>query len=138
MTRTRRLAATAVAASLTLLVGAAPVAASGAASPRTAPITAGQLPQLPAARQAAEWLAGQFTAQGFIPTSPGSGQADLSATAQSVLALSAANVDPSVAQTALGYLQSNVDAVRDGGRSRRAGPAGAAHPRRRGAGSEPQ
>ncbi len=137
MTRTRRLAATAVAASLTLLVGVAPVAASGAASPRTAPITAGQLPQLPAARQAAEWLAGQFTAQGFIPTSPGSNQAEpLRHRPESVGAVGGRR-RPSLAQTALGYLQSNVDAYVDGGRSRRSRSTGAAHPRRGVTGSGP-
>jgi len=109
MTRIRPLAATAVAASLTLLVAVAPLSSAGAAGQRTAPINAGQLPQLTAARQAAQWLAGQFTAQGYIPTSPGSNQANFSATAQSLLALSAANVDLPLAQSALGYLQSNVD-----------------------------
>jgi hypothetical protein len=112
MTRTHRLGATAIVASLTLLVGIALVTPPGAASPRVAIATNPPIPQLPqpsAARRAALWLAGQFNSQGFIPTAPGSSLADLSSTAQSVLALSAADVDLPLARTALAYLSSHVD-----------------------------
>jgi len=109
MNRAHRLAATALAASLALLVGMAPATSAGATVPDATVSPVAQLPQLPAARLAAGWLADQFTPQGYIPTAPGSNQADLSSTAQSVLALSAANVDLSVARTSLTYLQSNVD-----------------------------
>jgi ribosomal protein L24E len=95
----------ALATSLTLAVGLAPLATAGAATSGTSP----QLPQLPVARQAAGWLAGQFNAQGFIPTStPGSTSPDLSTTAQSVLALAAADVDLPVARQGLTYLQAHV------------------------------
>jgi hypothetical protein len=110
MFRIRHLGATAIAASLALLIGFVPASTSGAAGRRATTTTVAQLPQLPAARQAAQWLAGQFNAQGFIPTTPGSTTADLSDSAQSVLALSSANVDLSVARAGLTYLQSNVDA----------------------------
>jgi hypothetical protein len=109
MNRAHRLTATALVAFLTLVVGTASATIAGAAAPRAAVSPAAQLPQLSPARLAAGWLADQFTSQGYIPTTPGSNQADLSSTAQSVLALSAANVDLSVARTALTYLQSNVD-----------------------------
>ena len=62
-----------------------------------------------AARQAAQWLADRLTPQGFIPTTSGSGQPDLSSTAQGILAWSAANVDLPGARQALSYLQANVE-----------------------------
>ena len=112
MTRIRRMTVTGVAASLALLL-ALPVA-SGADSPASAPHTGPapvlQLPQRAAARQAAQWLVSQFNARGFIPVIPGGSQADLSGTVQSVLSLAAANVDPTLAQQSLGYLEANVDA----------------------------
>ncbi|HUA95236.1 MAG TPA: hypothetical protein VMB82_06880, partial [Acidimicrobiales bacterium] len=91
--------AIAVATSVVLAVGLAPLAGSGATEAAGSP----QLPQLPAARQGAGWLAAQFNAQGFIPTTASSGTPTLSSTAQSVLALSAADVDLSTAARALSY-----------------------------------
>ncbi len=76
----------------------------------TSPPAGAQLPQTLPAQRAAVWLAGQFNSQGFIPITPGSSTADLSSTVQSVLALSAANVDLSVARKGLSYLESHVDA----------------------------
>ena len=108
MTRIHRLGATAVVATLVLLVGLTPAATSGAATPHAA-ASAPSLPQPPAAQAAAQWLAEQFNSQGFIPTSPGSDLPDLSSTVQSVLSLSAANVDLTLARTALNYLQTQVD-----------------------------
>jgi hypothetical protein len=67
------------------------------------------LPQPLPAQRAALWLVHQFNAEGFIPTSPGSSTANLSSTAQSVLALSAANFDLSTARAGLSYLESHVD-----------------------------
>jgi hypothetical protein len=110
MIRTRRLAATTLVASITALVAVASSALAGAAAPRST-ATAAPLPSLPqqvAARSASIWLAQQFNPQGFI-SAPGSSQPDLSATAQSVLALSAANVDLPVARSALSYLSGHVD-----------------------------
>jgi hypothetical protein len=79
---------------------------AGAASPTAGP----ELPQTLPAQRAAVWLADQFNSRGFIPTTPGSSTANLSSTAQSVLALSAANVDLNVAREGLSYLESHVDA----------------------------
>jgi hypothetical protein len=78
---------------------------AGAAGPPAGP----ELPQTLPAQRAAVWLASQFNSQGFIPTTPGSSTPNLSSTAQSVLALSAANVDLSVAREGLSYLESHVD-----------------------------
>ena len=106
MTRFRRPAVMAMSAGLALLATLAPLAPTtvGAAAP--APV----LPQVSSARAAAQWLARQLTPQGFIPNAPGSGVASLSFTANTVLALSAANVDLAGARTALAYLESHVDA----------------------------
>jgi IPT/TIG domain len=61
------------------------------------------LPQPAVAQQAAEWLAGQLTAQGYIPgANPGT--ANLSETVNTLLALGATSVDPSGAQAGLTYL----------------------------------
>jgi hypothetical protein len=46
-----------------------------------------------------------------MPSSPGSGQPSLGFTANTVLALVAAHTDPTGVQTALGYLEANVDAL---------------------------
>jgi hypothetical protein len=93
------------ATSVVVAVGLAPLGA-GATEAAGSP----QLPQLPAARQGAGWLAAQFNAQGFIPTTASSGAPTLSSTAQSVLALSAADVDLPVAARGLSYLEGNVSA----------------------------
>ncbi len=55
-------------------------------------------------------MAGQFTPQGYIPSQSDPGTADLSATANSILALASANTDPSTAAAALSYMESNVNA----------------------------
>jgi hypothetical protein len=83
-------------------VVAVPTTADAASSP--------SLPQPLSAQAGATWLAGQFTAQGFIPSQSNPGTADLSATANGLLALVSANTDPSLAAMALSYLESNVDA----------------------------
>jgi hypothetical protein len=72
---------------------------AGEALPQTAPGTEGS------------GMAGRsIQFEGFIPTTSGSNTANLSSTAQSVLALSAANVDLKVAREGLSYLESHVDA----------------------------
>jgi Squalene-hopene cyclase C-terminal domain len=107
MTMTRRSVAIALAAPLGLLMALMPaVGAHAGAVPST---TTPQLPQVVPAQQGAEWLASQLTAQDYIPTSPGSGVANLAYTAQTVLALSSANVDLAGARAALTYLAANVD-----------------------------
>jgi hypothetical protein len=67
------------------------------------------LPQVSSAQHGATWLAGQLTPEGYIPSAFGPG-ADLSATANTILALASAGVDPSGASNALAYMASNVDA----------------------------
>ena len=99
----RLLASAALGAGLLLVVGAVPSTASAA------PSTSAALPQVASTGAAADWLAGQFTPSGFIPTSPGSGVADLSTTANAVLALASARVDTPVATSGLNELAANVD-----------------------------
>ena len=123
MTALRRSTILVVTASLTLItvgtvissglgssvaVAAAPASRSSSppsSGPRTTP---GALPEPLPARAGAEWLAAQQSPQGFIPTAPGSGVPSLSSTAQTILALSAANVDPQGASLALSYMKSNI------------------------------
>ncbi len=123
MTALRRSTVLVVAASLTLItvgtvigsgLGSSVAAAAAASQPRSpaslgARTTSGALPQPQPARAGAEWLAAQQSPQGFIPTAPGSGVPSLSSTAQTILALSAANVDPQGASLALSYMKSNID-----------------------------
>jgi len=105
MVISRRLAATvsAVSSLPLLLVG------SGSAGATVPPAAGPELPQVVAARQAGQWLAGQLTSRGFVPSTLGGSEASLSSTAQTILALSAANVDLPGAQQALGYLEDRVD-----------------------------
>jgi hypothetical protein len=105
MTRFRRLAILVLTPAVAFLTALVPAVTAGAAGTSTP-----ALPQTSSARAAAQWLAGQLTPQGFVPNAPGSGVASLSFTANTVLALSAANVDLSGARTALSYLQGNVNA----------------------------
>ncbi len=79
-------------------------------SSATPGVTAPALPQTTAARKGALWLASQFVPAGYIPSAPGSTTPDLSSTAQSVLALSAADVDLPTARAGLAYLQSHQSA----------------------------
>ena len=109
MNRRPRLVVLGITLGLGLSLALAPLASAGAA---TRPQLAGGpgLPQTVSARQAAQWLATQLSPQGWMPTSPGSNTPSLSFTANSILALVAVNVDPSGVQTALSYLEANVDA----------------------------
>jgi hypothetical protein len=84
---------------LALLVS--PMTAQAASSP--------SLPQPDSAQAGATWLAGRFTPQGYIPSQSSPGTADLSATANSILSLASANVDPGVATNALSYMESHVN-----------------------------
>jgi hypothetical protein len=81
--------------------GATPLGGSAAAANPTP-----QLPLATAAIPAAQWLAGQLTPSGFIPEAAPA-TPNLSATANAVLALAATSVDPSGAQAAMTYLESN-------------------------------
>jgi len=84
-----------------LAVVASPTSAGAASSP--------SLPQPTSAQAGATWLAGQFTPQGYIPSQSDPGTADLSSTANSILALSSANADPSTAASGLSYMEANVN-----------------------------
>ncbi|HEX3461866.1 MAG TPA: prenyltransferase/squalene oxidase repeat-containing protein [Acidimicrobiales bacterium] len=77
-------------------------------APHASPFNLPTLPQTAAAQAGAQWLAGQLTPQGFIP-SPTPGQANLSSTANTVEALAATGVDSSGARLALSYLASHVN-----------------------------
>ena len=66
-------------------------------------------PQTQAARQGASWLGAQLNPAGYVPSQSSPGTADLSGTANTVLALASAGVDPSGAFAALGYLAGHVD-----------------------------
>jgi hypothetical protein len=92
---------------LTLAVVAAPATAH-AATPSAS--TQPAIPQVVPAQQGATWLARQFTPEGYIPSSTTPGTADLSSTANAILALASAGVDPSVAENAMTYMGGNVDA----------------------------
>ena len=100
-----------------------------AASPATAD-AASSLPQPVSAQSGATWLAGQFTPQGYIPSQSDPGTADLSATANSILALASANVDPGLAATATLLHGGQRGRLRVAGRGGRARTAGASDPRR--------
>ncbi len=113
MSTKRILASATLGVCLALAVVAAPATAH-AAAPSVSPQPS--LPQVVPAQQGATWLAGQFTAGGYIPSTTTPGTADLSSTANAVLALASAGVDPAVAQKALTYMEGNVDAyVSEGG-----------------------
>ncbi|MGO8872919.1 MAG: putative Ig domain-containing protein [Acidimicrobiales bacterium] len=108
MSTTRLLASAALGASLLMAVVAAPASAS-AAQPAASP--APTYPQVASAQQGAAWLAGQFTGD-YIPSTTSPGEADLSATANAVLAL-ASTGDDTTALDGLGYLEANVDSYVD-------------------------
>ena len=115
----RIVASAALGACLTFAVVAGPATAHAAAPPTAAsPVaahapTAAPLPTLPqvsSAQQGAVWLADRLTASGFIPSPTNPAQPDLGTTANVVLALASAGVDPSGAHHALAYLAAHVNA----------------------------
>ena len=98
--------------SLALAAATVPLALAAVAVPAGA-TTSAPLPGIPrpaAVQAGAAWLAGQLNASGFIPTTPGGSQPDLSDTVQTVLALSAADADLAQARRGLGVMAANVDA----------------------------
>ena len=99
---TKRLLATAVlGACLTVGIVAAPTIAGATATPTP-------FPQPASAQAGASWLANQLTPSGYIPGNV-PGQANLSFTANTVLALAAAGTDVPQANAALTYLSGHVD-----------------------------
>ena len=97
-----------VSTALAVLAAASLVGVSASAHAVTPPTT--PFPQPASARAGAAWLGGQLTSAGFIPSTTTPGTADLSATANAVLALAGANSDPNGAYAALDYLAGHVDA----------------------------
>ena len=91
----RIVASAALGVCLTFAVVAGPATAHAATPTAAAPPT---LPQVASAQQGATWLADQFTPSGFIPSSTNPAQPDLAATANAVLALASAGVDPTGAR----------------------------------------
>ncbi len=105
MSTKRLLAAAAFGVSLLIATAAGPAVASAASITSS---VATPFPQPASAQAGADWLTSQFTAAGYIPsTTPGT--ADLSGTANAVLALAGAGADATTAYTALGYLGAHVD-----------------------------
>jgi hypothetical protein len=105
MSMKRLLASAALGASLLAATAAAPSVAQAANPSSGSPPT---VPQVASATTGAAWLAGQLTPSGFIPVSGEPTQADLSGTANTVLALASAG-DTADASKALGYLAANVN-----------------------------
>ncbi len=106
MSPKRLLAMAAAGCCLTFASAAAPSPAS--AIPR-GHVSPSPLVRAVSAEQGATWLASQLTSAGFIPSTTTPGQADLAATANTVLALASAGVDRPAAANALAYLEANVD-----------------------------
>ncbi len=89
----------------TAALGAALVVALAAApAPATASSPPPALRQTGAAQLGATWLAHQLTPAGDVPSSTMPGQPDLAATANTVLALAGAGVDPNGARTAVNFM----------------------------------
>jgi len=105
---TKRLLAWAVFGTcLMVAVAAGPAIATAAATPSSA--TLPTLPQVSSAQQGATWLAAQLTPGGYILSTTTPGESDLGSTANAVLALASAGIDPAGAQSAIGYLETQVN-----------------------------
>jgi len=96
----------ALCAAVSLSVFFVPVSV-GAVASRPNVVAAPAFPQPAAAQASAQWLAGQLTPGGWIPGA--SHTPSLSFTANTVLALVAAKVDPAGVRSALAFLQANVE-----------------------------
>ena len=106
MSVNRLLVLVAAAACLVVSVAAAPTVAL-ASTPSVG--TSTPFPLTHAAQQGAAWLGGQLTQAGFISSQTSPGSADLSGTANTVLALASAGVDANGAYAASRYLAGHVD-----------------------------
>jgi len=107
MSPKRLLASALLGGCVTLAIVAAPATASA-----VAPAASSQpsIPQVSSAQSGGSWLASQLNSQGYIPSSSDPSQPDLSATANTILALASSGVDPSGARAALSYMENNVNA----------------------------
>ena len=93
-----------------LLCLAAVIVAGPSMAAAAAPTSARSVfPPTPAARQGAIWLASQLTPAGYVLSTTSPGQPDLTATANTVLALASAGADLGGTRAALGFLESHVD-----------------------------
>ena len=119
MSINRLLASVALMACLVVMVDVGPsTAATPSSSDASLSIPVPGLPGSAAlgARSGAQWLANQFRPDGAIPSATTPGSADLSATANGVLALASAGTDTTVAERGLSFLAGHVDAyVQSGG-----------------------
>jgi hypothetical protein len=88
----------AVVACATFAIAAVPATAEAASAKPS-------LPQPTSAQAGATWLADQFTPQGYIPSSGNPSTADLASTANAILALASAHIEPAVASKGLAYLE---------------------------------
>jgi hypothetical protein len=105
---TKRLVASAIlAGSAAISLVAAPAMAQ-ATTPAVTTATA--FPQAASAQAGAAWLASQLTPAGYVASTTTPGTADLSATANTVLALASTGTDPTGVDAALTYLAANVNA----------------------------
>jgi hypothetical protein len=103
---TKRLLATAALGACLLASVLSGPAMATAATPQ--PAVTASFPATASATAGAQWLATQLTPGGYIPSTATPSTPDLSATANTVLALAAANVDPTGAYAALNYLGANL------------------------------
>jgi len=109
MSFNRTLAPIALACGLVIALVAGPTMAQ-AATAAPSVVASPSFPRPQSAQQGAAWLASQLVPAGYLPSQTVPGTADLSGTANTVLALAAAGVDPTGANAALGYLAGHVDA----------------------------
>lgn len=107
MSTKRILASGLIGVCLTFAAVAAPTAALAATSSVSSQPA---LPQVSSALGGANWLASQLTSEGYVPAPGDPDTPDLSATANTILALASTGVDPSGAQAALAYMEDNVGA----------------------------
>ena len=113
MSINRLLASVALMAFLIVVVDAGP--STAATPPSSVPSLSVPVPGLPGSaalgvRSGAQWLGAQFGPDGAIPSATTAGQADLSATANAVLALASAGTDTTVAERGLSFLAGHVEA----------------------------
>ncbi len=106
MSRNRMIASAALGVCLAVAAVAGPTTAGAVAlAPEASSLPT--LPQVPAAQTGAAWLASQINSSGYVVTS---GQPDLTATANVVLALASVGTQSSVAHRGVTYLESHVNA----------------------------
>ncbi len=112
MSTKRMIASATLGVCLLLTVAAGPAAARTVTTTRTVNPAASSpktLPQVESALGGAGWLSRQLNSSGYVPTPGSPSTADLSATANVVLALAAAGYDSTASHKGLTYLESHVN-----------------------------